>query len=418
MQVASASNASALRADTLLDRFGPFPPKPHLAVALSGGADSMALALLADEWARARGGHITTLTVDHGLRSESRAEALQVAGWMHTRHIAHHVLTPEHTADSNNLQESARTWRYNALAEWCHANDVLHCLIAHHAGDQRETIALMQARGDTADGAVGMQAVRNYRGVRFLRPLLNLEKDDLKKLLHSHAVAWVEDPTNQDTAFARVRVRQQLQSDRAMEKHLTHQSKDAAITRNTRDQALARAAVQCVRVDPQGFADLTLDVWQKLEPNIASQLLADILTTISSNARRPRGHETLRLSDALHGEFKRATLHGCDIQKNQNTIRISREEARCAPSVTLIGDGTLSWDDRFTIYYQFPAGLSLTLRPLGRNSYSLPTSTPSLWHLDELVHLPYILNNLPEGAAFVGFAPAKPLAPAPFWWLN
>lgn len=409
----------ALRADTLLDRFGPFPPKPHLTVALSGGADSMALALLAEEWARARGGRITTLTVDHALRSESRAEALQVAGWMHARHIEHHILTPPHTADSNNLQESARTWRYNALADWCHAHDVLHCLIAHHAGDQRETIALMQARGETADGNAGMQAVRNYRGVRFIRPLLNTEKEQLQKFLLTHAARWVEDPTNQDTTFARVRIRQQLQSDRAMEKHLTHQAKDAAIARNTRDQALARTAVQCVQVHPLGFADMNLDAWHKLEPMLASQLLADVLTTISGSERRPRGHETLRLADALLTDFKRATLHGCDVSLNGRTLRISREEARCAPAATLRGTGFLYWDNRFAVYYALPDGVALTLRPLGRNGYGLPASTPGLWHLDELAFLPHMLSNLPGGAsASMGFSPAKPLAPAPFWWLN
>ena len=89
--------------------FGEFSPPFHFAVAVSGGADSMALTLLAHEWASAMGGKITALTVDHRLREESTAEALQVESWLETRGIEHHVLAWEHEADnSGNLQAQAK----------------------------------------------------------------------------------------------------------------------------------------------------------------------------------------------------------------------------------------------------------------------------------------------------------------------
>src|SRR5947209_4190437 len=94
--VASAMGASApLTFDEFaaaLDRIGGFERQPLVAVAVSGGPDSMALVLLADRWARERGGAVQALTVDHGLRPESTAEARQVAAWLGARGITHATL--------------------------------------------------------------------------------------------------------------------------------------------------------------------------------------------------------------------------------------------------------------------------------------------------------------------------------------
>jgi tRNA(Ile)-lysidine synthase len=320
-----------------------------LAIALSGGADSMALALLADDFVRTRGGHIVTLTVDHGLRPESRAEAEQVAAWMAARGIAHHILTPPHLDHHKNMQESARTRRYDALADWCRAHDVLHCLLAHHAGDQAETVALMRARGDTADGASGMSALRNYRGVRFLRPLLGFEKEDLKKYLHAHAMTWVEDPSNQNPKFARVRMRGNLSANATERAALLTTARVEGEARTARDNALAEAAARLVVFHPTGRAELPIDSWRALPPALASQLIADLLTTIGGHTHRPRAHETVRLCAALHqAPSLRRTLHRCLLTVKGGVLSITREPA----------------------------------------------------HAHEC------------------FAPAKPLAAAPFWWLN
>ena len=96
---------------------GPFEPKPRIAVAVSGGADSMALALLAAGWARKAGGAAIMLTVDHGLRRESAAEARQVARWMRARKIAHHTLRWAGAKPESNIAAAARAARYGLLVE-------------------------------------------------------------------------------------------------------------------------------------------------------------------------------------------------------------------------------------------------------------------------------------------------------------
>ncbi|PZP85919.1 MAG: tRNA lysidine(34) synthetase TilS [Azospirillum brasilense] len=408
-----------------MQALGPFEASPHLAIACSGGADSMALTLLANAWARARGGRITALTVDHRLRPESTAEAAQVGAWLQARGIAHAVLTPEHTEGSANLQEAARQWRYDALAHWCRAHGVLHCLVAHHAQDQAETQYLAQARGRTADGPAGMSALRLFGGVRFLRPLLHTTPAALRTLLQAQQLPWVEDPSNQNMAFARVAARKA---------GVPAACADAAHARMQREAQMAHAAMQCCVLHPLGYADLDAAQWQHLPEPLRTQLLADMLTTISGHIHRPRGHETQRLAEAMQQPDPRPrTLHGCSMTPQAHGWRIARELARVAAPLTLQGEGTTTWDGRFRVHYALPSGMTLQLRALGADgkrqlraqhvawATALPLATPSLWHLDELLHLPH-MQELPASLAntrlSVGFAPPKPLAAQAFWWLT
>ncbi len=413
-----------------LQSLGPFASPPTLAVALSGGADSMALTLLAQQWVAAQDGNLVALTVDHRLRPESTAEAAQVGAWMRARGIAHHVLTPPHDAASNNLQEAARTWRYDALAAFCTAHGILDCLLAHHAGDNRETAALHSARGKTADGGAGMRAVRNYRGVRFLRPLLRVERASLEDFLRGEQIAWIEDPSNHNPRFARVRTRQTLARNAA-----THDALDGSLTREAldrakRDVAFADAAMRLVRVHPLGFAQFSLSQWQQLAPALASQLLADCLTTISGATHRPRAADTARLAASLVSPIRKRTLHRCEITLRGDDVRIAREPARVAAPITLTGHGETVWDGRFHVRYALADGESWTLAALGQAGkkrlrqtvpawVDVPLATPVLRGLDEQLFLPHIDEQQPLTPCIrIGFAPPKPLAAAPFWWLK
>ena len=124
----------------------------------------MCLCLLADAWARARGGDVSALTVDHGLRPTAAAEARQVAVWLRARGIAHHVMPWTGAKPETSIQETAREARYRLLAGWCRAAGILHLLVAHHRDDQAETVALRQSRSSGADGLAGMAAVRELAG--------------------------------------------------------------------------------------------------------------------------------------------------------------------------------------------------------------------------------------------------------------
>ena len=191
----------------LVARLGPFGPSPRIAAAVSGGADSMALLLLAARWAPGAGARLVALTVDHGLRAESAAEAARVAAWCAARGIAHRVLEWRGAKPAAGLQEAARTARYGLLAGWCRRGGIVHLLTGHNAGDQAETFLMRLRRGSGVAGLAGMPAVAVRDGVRVLRPLLGVRRERLEAALEAAGEAWIEDPSNRDPAFERVRVR-------------------------------------------------------------------------------------------------------------------------------------------------------------------------------------------------------------------
>lgn len=394
----------------------------RMAVAVSGGADSMAMTLLAQAYVAAFAGEVTALTVDHRLRADSTAEAEQVAAWMRARNIPHHILTPEHSPISNNLQETARSWRYALLARWCRDHGVLHCLLAHQAGDNRETLMHQKGR-DAATEQAGMAQLRHHQGVRFLRPLLSMERTQLEEYLRSKSQHWVEDPSNHNPRFARVRNRAQLAANHTLTAELDAQLLSQRTARHAHDAQLAQAAITCVSIHPLGYATLNLTRWRSLNTELATALLADCLATISGAKHRPRLHETKRLSEALQHTIKRRTLLRCELTQQDDVLLIAREPSRVEAPQLLAGRGTLRWDQRFVVHFDLPPGVSLTLRALGRDGRKqlgalarhLPLATPSLWHLDELLHVPYMDTHKPSSTVTIGFAPPKPLAGAPFW---
>src|SRR6266513_193352 len=190
-----------------LAAIGGFEARPFITVAVSGGPDSLALAILADRWARRHGGRLVALTVDHRLRPESAEEARTVGGWLAARGIAHHILVWADPKPATGIQEAARAARYRLLAGWCREQGCLHLLTAHHREDQAETHLIRRRAGSGVDGLAGMATVREMAGLRLVRPLLQVPKARLVALVAAEHQPFLSDPSNQDPAFERSRLR-------------------------------------------------------------------------------------------------------------------------------------------------------------------------------------------------------------------
>ena len=186
---------------------GPYETNPHLAVAVSGGGDSMALVLLANNWASSLGGRVTALTIDHGLRVGSAKETGRVGKWLSERSIKHVVLKWRGEKPMTGIQQAARNARYRLLDYWCQNNHVLHLLIAHTREDQAETLLMRLQRGSGLDGLAAMSAQRELTHCRLLRPLLGLSRNVLREFLKYQEQDWIEDPSNRDARFLRTRLR-------------------------------------------------------------------------------------------------------------------------------------------------------------------------------------------------------------------
>ena len=192
---------------TAMAALGPFEPAPRIAAGVSGGADSMALAILALTWTRERGGSLLVLVVDHRLRSESGREAAQTVARLDARGIEAKILEIHGLEHGPSLAERARMARFAALEAACAEAGILHLLLGHHAGDQAETLQIRALGGSGPAGMAGMAPVVETRTLRLLRPLLAIPPVRLRATLRSVGVAWVEDPSNVDASALRPRLR-------------------------------------------------------------------------------------------------------------------------------------------------------------------------------------------------------------------
>ncbi len=181
---------------------GPFGPAPRLAAGVSGGPHSLALALLAERWARRRGGDVLALVVDHGLRSGSAAEAAHVRGQLAGRGIAARVLALGLPAGPS-MQERARAARLAALCTAAAAAGRPWLMLGHHRGDQAETMLFRALRGSGPAGLAAMAPARDAGAALLLRPLLGVAPAALEAVLAEAGLAPVRDPSNLDPRFAR-----------------------------------------------------------------------------------------------------------------------------------------------------------------------------------------------------------------------
>lgn len=347
--------------------YAPFEPRPQVAVAVSGGGDSMALALLAQDWAAARGGRITALTVDHGLRPEAAAEAAQVAAWCAARGIDHVILTRRGAVPVSGIQAFARAARYALLEDWCRDHFVLHLLLAHQREDQAETMVMRAASGSGADGLAGMASIVERDAVRLLRPLLGVSRTILRAYLLTRGQAWIEDPSNRNPAFTRVRIRA------ALSQSPPQPGSERGTARAAREAEEARHLARFVTLDPAGFAAIDPRAFARLEERAPEALgpkaLGAVLATISGSAFPPRTERIERLYRALaEGFMQDRTLGGCLILNRRGRILVCREPAAVAAPSPIAPGEALRWDGRFWIALGAAAPERLTVGALGADA--------------------------------------------------
>lgn len=424
-----------------MDVLGPFEPHPVIALAVSGGADSMSLALLAKQWLDERSGTLHALTVDHGLRPESVAEARQVGAWMAKHGITHRILrwaVPHHGA---GLQAAARAARYELLESWCGKHRVLHLLVGHNAGDQAETVLMRLRAGSGVRGLAGMPSVAERQAVRVLRPLLPYTRVAIRQYLEQSGQAWIEDPSNEDTTFARVRLRRQAPTLSGLgltPSRLRDTAAKLGDARAALETATARFCALTILMYPSGYAIFDSKRLAQVQPEIGRGALAAIITAVNGRVYGPRSERLNRLyQSARDNKIGRArTLAGCRVGPWRGRLLVSREVAAKTDPVRIpSGGGVLRWDGRFCAVFRTAGDGNLWLRALGREGLAqigaargpiadaipdvVRPTLPTIWRGDLVLavpHLGYKRIGGPAGAGMVkmAFVPPQPMSPPAF----
>ena len=380
----------------------------------------MSLVLLCHRWARAKGGQATALSIDHRLRSESAGEIRQVGRWLKARGIPHVSLAwqrPEPELKAA-LQAQARSARYELLSQWCRGHGVLHLVLAHHAGDQAETVLMRLARGGGSDGLAGMSAIGAREGVRLIRPLLAVEPARLRATLEAERQSWIEDPSNANPIFERVRWRRLIPA--ASLPALASAAREIGHERVRRETMLADMLGEA-HLDPAGFLTLPMTVLREAPADIAERALARCLIVIGGEDYAPKQESLARLRDCLAADpFVGRTLGGCRLLRRDGRLFVFREPAAAGQHLKVRRGQTVYWDNRFELV----AGAAGEIARLGESGWaSLPAAErPRSMPREAALALPalWCSGQRPSqlyGPGFPGqcrFRPRQPLAPGAF----
>jgi tRNA(Ile)-lysidine synthase len=426
---ATARPLSVAEFAAALESLARFERRPFVAAAVSGGPDSLALAILADRWAKERGGEACALTVDHGLRPESGAEIARLQGWLRGRGIRHEVLLWAGAKPSSGIEEKARAARYGLLSQWCRRQGCLHLLSAHHREDQRET-HLMRARAKSgADGLAAMSGVREIDGCRLLRPLLATPKSRLAATLEAEGQAFISDPSNADPRFERARLRgRAFACDGArLDAEIAAFGRERAARAQERERLLARA----LAVNPAGFAVVDPGPVSRAPRALGEGFFAAVLATIGVGDYPLRRERVARLLSMLAAEPERGrTLGGCRLLAWRGRILVLRELGCASPPLRLDPGSESVWDRRFRVASRHGAAAGLMIGYLGqagRTAASLRAPKPlvppilhavlpAFWDEEGLVAV-LALGYRREGRAALprlSFRPIHPLSSAAF----
>lgn len=331
--------------------------EPVIALAVSGGADSLALMLLAQSWAAGLSTPpgLVVYSVDHGLRPEAAGEVAMVLQAAGALGLAARGLAWSGDKPEAGLQEAARIARYRLMGAAMAEDGATVLLTAHHLQDQAETVLMRMAHGSGIEGLKGMAGMAEIEGVRVHRPLLHVEAASLRAVVDAAGLTPAEDPSNSDPHYERVRWRQAMPG-------LVALGLDAGVLSlfaermAEADAAIAQMADGCfteiVRLDGFGAARIELAPFVGLSPAISTRLLSRVLNIVGGR-QKPRALgqvERLRQNIAETGLAKATTVLGCVIRIKDGAVVVAREPGRALPPDAMLAPhGELVWDERFRI---------------------------------------------------------------------
>jgi tRNA(Ile)-lysidine synthase len=330
----------------LIAPLGPFGAAPRLAAGVSGGPHSLALAVLADAWARARGGDLLALVADHGLRAESAAEADGVATLLAARGVKVRVLRLG-LAGGAGLQARARAARMAALGAAAAADGRPWLLLGQHRGDQAETLLFRALRGSGQAGLAGMAAARDGGGVLVLRPLLGVAPAALEAVVAMAGLAPVRDPSNTDPRFARVRLRAALADPGGEGAGIAALAAAATAFGERRERsaaALAARLAAAAEIRPEGF--VVIDPVALGRDGVAAAALAQLARLVGGGGLAPASARAARLLAAGHGTLGGAWLR----PRAGGRWLMARDPGALAPPVP--ARASAQWDRRFRLLGQ------------------------------------------------------------------
>lgn len=343
----------------IMDKLGPYENKPHLAIAVSGGSDSMCLAILAKEWANSKGGKVSALIVDHGLRKSSKKECAKTKKELENRKIITRCFKWKLSKiPKNAVQEKAREFRYNIFEEWCFKKKIKNLLVAHHFEDQKETFIMRLNNNSDIYGLACMPKVLLKKEIRILRPMLDFNKKEIIKYLKQNKISWIEDKTNSSSIYYRNRVRKvlpKLQEKGLTDKKLKKILKRAQLERKIIESNANKWLVKNVEVKDLGYVSINFSNLKLLSKDNFVFIFSKIINIVSGSFHITKSKYLNNLYNKINSKEnnKHTNIGGCHILFEKNKLYVSREILKRNREQKInFKFNKIIWDNRFEIKYK------------------------------------------------------------------
>ena len=394
-----------------------FSVKGPIAVAVSGGADSVALLKAAADWAKERGIRVLALTVDHGLRPESQAEAAFVKRLCGAFGIEHKTLTWEGKKPVSGVEKAAREKRYALLFDACRREKTPFLFLGHHKRDQAETFLMRRARKSGDVGLAAMSVVRTTAFCKLLRPFLGLSPEMLRDFDRENGLPWAEDPTNASDVFERGRLRASL-TDEIIEDAF-RQTLSYGAKRRAAEEETAAFYRSSVTLAPQGYAVFGPDSLK--DPSAASVYgIGEVLRVVG---RREYAPDTAALIEKARApSFGGATLGGCRIAPCAKGKTLVWQERAALPAAESVANLTEFFWNGFLFAASAPLPDGARVGALGRpfkGDFRIPKRVipvlPSVFENEKLFIVPHLGYRRNQISCRAAFAPSYPLITEPEW---
>ena len=387
--------------DQIADHFNSRLPA-KVGVAVSGGGDSLGLLVLMTRWAALHGVDVHAATVNHNIRPAAVHEIEHVSKICQSLGCLHDTIQWSGPLDTGNLLNQAREARYALMAEWAESRKISDVAVGHTLNDQAETFLMRLARQAGVDGLSSMSSMWEQHGCTFHRPLLKVEREELRRLLVEHGVQWCDDPTNDNSAFERTRARCALEALKPLgitARNLAAASDKIGDVRRHLYAEVLDVAMRMVDFE-MGDAVVNLNEYQTLNREVARRLLQNILKWIGGGDHVPRGSAVEAMLNAIDNDVS-MTLGGCYLTVESNCIRITREAQAVSGKSSAPGD---IWDGRWKVEGPWPDGAKVAMlgkrglrecsewRESGLPKASL-LSSPAIWCKDEFVAAPLAMKS-------------------------
>ncbi len=370
--------------------------------------------MLSARWGVSRGISVLALIVDHGLRPSSGREAATTAERLSAHGIESRILALAGLIPGAGLAERAREARYAALTDCCRLHGIVDLLIGHHAADQAETMLMRRRAGSGADGLAGMACLSETADIRLLRPLLPLAPERLRRTLRDFGLDWVEDPSNQDPAALRTRLRRELAEPggAGVSADLLGEAARQGRARGIRDGDQARLLAASATLRPEGFALLPPAL-------LEARALAALIRTVTGAAYLPMAERVASLVRAPRA----ATLAGARLiaagRLGPGWLLV-REAAQMQPPIAA-RHGML-WDARFRLHApsrDLPPGSVITAMgadvAAARDHTGLPNAVLSVMPALRGADGTMLAKGLASDHFWFGFEPCLPACVRPLF---